>query len=134
MARHVDLLGSLFVLWGVLQLLLAGGIGLLLVAVSGSLAAAGSSSGDDALVAVSAFYAVVGVFSAGVAALFAAPNVLVGMGLRRRQRWGWFGGLACAALALNAPPIGTALAVFAFVVLLDRKVNESFNNPPPVEA
>jgi hypothetical protein len=130
MRHHVDPVGVAFILYGMLQLALAGTVVLIFVAFSGALVAEGMSPGEEDLMVIGGFYGGVGAIAAVIAALMAVPNVVVGAGLRRRIRWAWFGGLGCAALALSSFPLGTILGVWALLTLLDRDVNAEFNQQP----
>jgi hypothetical protein len=58
-----------------------------------------------------------GAFVAGLTAL-GAPWLALGFGLRRRRGWARPLGVACGALLLPFPPIGTALGVWTLVVLI----------------
>jgi hypothetical protein len=124
---HVDLVGIAFILYGALQLLGAALLGVLAVlALGGAMMAAGGSAAPD-LVFVGGFYGVFGILAVVTVGLLAVPYVIVGAGLRRRRRWAWFGGIACALLSLSSIPIGTAIGLWAMVTLLDREVNQEFN-------
>lgn len=126
MQKHVDIVGLLFMLYGCLQLLGAALAGLLMIGGGGFLGALGASGGDDELLLVGGIYGVLGLAIAVFAALFAIPDLLIGMGLRRRRKWARIGGFVVGALALTNVPLGTMLGVYAFVVLLDKDVTAEF--------
>lgn len=128
MRAHVDTLGWVFILYGVGQLVLAALAGFVCLAVAGMFVSGGIDRGDDGMLVAGGFYGGLGVVAALVAAVVAAPNVLIGVGLRQRRRWSRLGGLVCGALALSQVPFGTALGVYALWTLLDRDVNAEFNN------
>ena len=88
----------------------------------------GVDRADQGMLVAGGFYGGLGLVAALFAVVLAAPNVLVGVGLRQRRRWAWLAGLVCAALALSQLPFGTALAVYALRTLLDPDVNAEFNS------
>ena len=122
MRAHVDGLGWAFLLYGALQLVLAAGAAVVCLAIAGMFVGGGVDRGDDGMLVAGAFYGGLGLVAVLFAAALAVPNLLVGIGLRRRRRWARVGGLVCAALALSAIPVGTVLGIWALRVLLDPEV------------
>ncbi|MBV9493342.1 MAG: hypothetical protein JOZ54_03800 [Acidobacteria bacterium] len=119
MRSHIDILGILFIILGVLGV--AAGI-FVFVVVSG----AGALSGErDAILVTGA----VGTIIAAIVIAISAPSIFVGVGLRRRREWARIFALILAALHLFSFPLGTAVAVYAFWVLLNPETTQIFAAP-----
>ncbi|HHO52737.1 MAG TPA: hypothetical protein ENK18_18145 [Deltaproteobacteria bacterium] len=125
MRQHIDIVGLLFMAYGGLQLLGVLGMGLF-VFVGGGLGLLGISEGDAELVVMGGVYGLVGVVFAVLIGAFAVANLAVGWGLRGRKPWARIGGMIAAALSMMNMPLGTLLGIYAFMVLLDKDVAESF--------
>jgi hypothetical protein len=119
MESHIKLLGVLFIVFGILTALL----GLFLFAVLGG---AGLISGDETALFVTG---TVGVVLAGVFLVLAIPAIVAGVGLQRHREWARIVALVIAALNVLAFPFGTALAVYAFWVLLNAEATNIFSRP-----
>lgn len=120
MRPHLDLLGILQIVWGAIGLLL--GVTILLLAMGA--VAIGVTSTDDRMAAgITAFgFAVFAVaFLAG-----GAVNAWAGRALRREQPVGRTAVLWLAVLNLFVLPFGTALAIYAFWVLLHNETRAVF--------
>ena len=116
MAQHVKILGWCFILYHGLLLLLA--IFLFLI-ISG----AGVISGDrQAMVVTGA----VGTFVAALFTILALPGLITGVGLLRFRPWSRILGIVIGALNLLSIPLGTALGVYAFWVLLNQQTISLF--------
>ena len=126
MKSHLNLLGILQLTWGGMGLLL--GASLLLLA--GGAAAIAWAAPADTLTA--GFTAVL--FSVFAAALVLGgwANLWVGRALRRHHSPGRTGALMLGVINLFVLPFGTALAIYAFWVLLHNDVRALFlNNGKP---
>jgi hypothetical protein len=122
MARHIDLLGLLYIIWGALGLLL--GVSVLLLAGGAvAIAAAGLHRDPEIAAAVTAFAltAVSIVLLVGGGA-----NVWAGAGLRRQRSAARIMALGLALLNLFLLPFGTALGVYTFWVLLNQDARARF--------
>ena len=127
MRAHVDIVGLLFLLMGVLELVVAGLLGLGLVTGGAALGFAGTSGGGDAdLLVAGGTLGITGLVLSVLSAVLAIPAVIVGMGIRRRRPWVRIGGLVLGALQLTSIPLGTMLGIYAFVTLLDKDVAAEF--------
>lgn len=105
---HVNILAWLLVISHALFLLLGIGLFLLLTGV-------GAASGDGTAMAVlSIVGSVLGLFFA----VLALPGMLAGFGLLARRSWGRLLALVVGILGLVNFPVGTAIAIYAFWVLL----------------
>jgi hypothetical protein len=115
---HVDLLGLLFMIWGLLTALvgvstLALGAG----AVALILSANRSSGGNVAAGLTAALFLVLAV----IAIVWGAAHVAVGIPLRRRQPSARILALVLGSVDLLLLPYGTALGCYALYVLLNEK-------------
>jgi hypothetical protein len=116
MEQHVRILGILYVIYGVFLLVIAGclfafmtGIGFL----TNDREAAWIMSG-------------VGMAVAGVIAVLSIPTIITGIGLQRFRPWARIVGLILAVFKVLHFPIGTAVAIYAFWVLLNDKTTPLF--------
>lgn len=130
MRSSVDVLGLVYVLWGIWQMIVAVGLGLLFLLLGGGLTLVGiGAGGEDGLgiAIMGGAYGVIGVVAAMFALLTAIPSVLAGIGLRRRRSWARMLAMVLGGLGLLNMPLGTILGVLTFVVLLDKDVAASFD-------
>ena len=124
MQSHVKILGTLFIVFGVLIALL----GLFLIVV---LSGAGILSGDQTAMFVTG---TVGLVIGGCFFLLSIPTILAGIGLQKHREWARIAALVIAALNLLNFPFGTALAVYAFWVLLNAETAPLFSHPQQIAA
>ncbi len=116
---HVPVLGWLYVIAnaallvaGLVALILLGGIG---VAVQDPIAYR--------------ILTLVGVLALVLFFLLGLPGLIAGIGLLRRRPWARILALVIGILGLAAFPIGTALGVYAFFVLLQAGASQYFDTP-----
>jgi peptidoglycan/LPS O-acetylase OafA/YrhL len=117
MSSHVDLVGVLFVLWGLLTTLaglstLALGLGALALITSGAPRGGGQFAAG---VTAAAFTAL-----ALIAILWGIAHVVVGVPLRRRRHWSRVAALVLGSVDLVLLPYGTALGCYSLWVLLSE--------------
>ena len=118
MLSHVDFIGLLLIVWGMLTTLvglstLALGVGA--VAMIASNAQGGGGQMASALTAF-AFAAL-----AVIAMLWGIAHIVVGMPLRRRKPWARLAALVLGSIDLVLLPYGTALGIYALWVLLNER-------------
>ena len=118
MSSHVDLVGVLFVLWGLLTTLvglstLALGIGAMALIASAPMPSGGGQFAAG--VTAAAFTAL-----ALVAILWGTAHVVVGVPLRRRRHWSRLAALVLGSVDLVLLPYGTALGCYSLWVLLSE--------------
>jgi hypothetical protein len=118
MSPHVDLVGVLFIIWGLLTALvglstLALGIGAVAVIASGA-----SSEGEQfaAGITAAAFITL-----ALIAILWGVAHISVGVPLRRRRHWSRVAAMVLGSLDLVLLPYGTALGCYALWTLLSEE-------------
>jgi hypothetical protein len=119
MGSHVDFVGVLFIVWGLLTTLvgvstLALGVGA--VALITSTSRGGGAGGFAAGVTAAVFTAL-----AIIAILWGAAHVVVGVPLRRHRPWARLMALMLGSVDLLLLPYGTALGVYALWVLLNEE-------------
>lgn len=123
MSSHVDLVGVLFVIWGLLTTLV--GASTLALAV-GAAALMASARGDGGHVAagltVAAFTTI-----AVIAIVWGIAHVVVGVPLRRRRPWSRILALTLGSVDLVLLPYGTALGCYALWALLNDQGKKLFD-------
>ena len=116
---HINILGwlhvissAVFLLIGVLALIFMAGMGVI---------------AQD----VEAFtiLGILGITGAMFFALLALPGLLVGYGLLKRYSWARYLALIVAFFNLANFPIGSAIGVYTFVVLLQADIGQEFVTP-----
>jgi len=122
-SSHVDLVGVLFIIWGILTTLvglstLALGVGAVAIITS-----AGRTGGGQfaASLTAAAFTAL-----ASIAIVWGAAHVIVGVPLRTRRPWSRVMALTLGAVDLLLLPYGTALGCYTLWVLLREDGKKAF--------
>jgi hypothetical protein len=123
---HVDLVGILFVIWGILTALiglsmLSLGVGA--VAILASAHRAGGPAGVDVAAGLTA--ATFGTLAI-IAIIWGAAHVAVGVPLRRRRPSARILALTLGAVDVVLLPYGTALGCYALWVLLNEEGKRLF--------
>jgi hypothetical protein len=126
-SSHVDLLGVLFILWGLLTTLvglstLALGIGAVALIASGTPGGRGQVAAG---ITAAAFTAL-----ALIAILWGAAHIVVGVPLRRRRHWSRLAALVLGSVDLVLLPYGTALGCYALWALLSEGGKKLFELSP----
>ena len=124
MQSHVRILGTLFIVFGVLIAV----IGVFLLAI---ISGAGLISGDQTAMFVTG---TVGLVIGGLFFVLSIPAIVAGIGLQKHREWARIVALVLAALNLLNFPFGTALAVYAFWVLLNAETAPLFSSPQQIAA
>jgi hypothetical protein len=125
MQPHVDFLGVLFIVWGLLTTLvglstLALGVGAVALITSAS---HGGGGGQVAAgITAAAFTAL-----ALIAIAWGVAHVAVGVPIRRRRHWARLAALMLGSVDLILLPYGTALGCYTLWVLLSEKGKEMFS-------
>jgi hypothetical protein len=115
---HVDFVGVLFIVWGLLTTLigvstLALGVGAVALITS---ARRGGGGGQFAAGLTAAAFTAL----AMIAILWGSAHVVVGVPLRRHRPWSRLIALMLGSVDLLLLPYGTALGVYALYVLLNE--------------
>jgi hypothetical protein len=115
-AIHVDFLGVLFIIWGLLTTLVGVSTLALGVAAAALITSRGGGSQFAAGVTAAAFTTL-----AIMAIVWGVVHVIVGVPLRRRHSWARLVALMIGSVDLLLLPYGTALGAYALWVLLNEK-------------
>ena len=118
---HVDFLGVLFIVWGLLTTV----IGLSTLALGVGAAALIASSDRPASFAAG-FTAAAFTTMAIIAILWGLAHVAVGLPLRKRRHWSRLGAMVLGSIDLILLPYGTALGVYALWVLIRQDAKRLF--------
>jgi hypothetical protein len=115
-ARHVDFVGVLFVVWGVVTALV--GLSTLALGVGGaSLATSPNLAGGVAVGVTAAAFITLAV----IAIVWGAGHVMIGVLLRRHRHKARLAALMVGSIDLLLLPYGTALGCYALWVLLSER-------------
>ena len=123
MLAQVDLLGILFIVWGLLTALV--GVSTLALG-AGAVALIASSSRGGGHVAAGVTAAIFLVL-ASMAIVWGAAHVAIGIPLRRRRPQARILALVLGSVDLVLLPYGTALGCYALYVLLSEKGKATFD-------
>jgi hypothetical protein len=123
MRLHIDVLGTLHLVWGAFGVMTGLSLGILSVGTRVALAAGPFGLGEQAAVAL---LAIVGTVLVGGGAV----SAMTGWAIKRRSRRGRLAALTLAIPNLVLVPFGTALGVYTFWVLLNNDARRAFGRPP----
>lgn len=123
MRLHIDVLGTLHLVWGAFGVMT--GLSLVILAAGTRAALAGRAFGVGERAAV-VLLIVVGSFLI----LGGAVSAMTGWAIKRRARQGRLAALVLAIPNLVLVPFGTALGVYTFWVLLNNDARRAFGRPP----
>ncbi len=118
MQTHVKLIGWLFIILGVLSILIA-------ACISAVIFGGGLISGDQNAITATGIIAAV---CAGAMILVSLPGIITGIGLLNFRNWARILGIILAFLNLFNFPLGTALGIYALVILLNDETSMLFNS------
>ncbi len=116
---HINILGWLYLLSSVTYL----AVGILALLF---MAGIGAATQDPVAFQI---LGIVGVTSAMFFALLALPGLAAGYGLIKRSPWARYLALIIGFLNLANFPVGSAIGIYTFVVLLQPDISESFAAP-----
>ena len=123
MRLHIDLLGTLHLVWGALGVITGLSLGILAIGTRAALVGGAFGMGERAAVVL---LAAVG----GALLLGGVANALAGWAVRRRSSRGRFAALILAVPNIVLVPFGTGLGVYTFWVLLNNDARRVFGRPP----
>src|SRR5580765_830003 len=110
MPAHVDFVGVLFIVWGLLTTLV--GVSTLALGIGAVALIASTSRGGGGQMAAGLTAAAFTTLAV-IAILWGAAHVIVGVPLRRRRPWSRLLALALGSVDLLLLPYGTALGCYA---------------------
>jgi len=124
MAPHVDFVGVLFIVWGLLTTLV--GVSTLALGVGAVALIATASRGGGGGAVAAGVTAAVFTTLAVIAIVWGAAHVVVGVPLRRHHGWARVTALMLGSVDLLLLPYGTALGAYALWVLLNERSKKLF--------
>ena len=118
MVAQVDLVGVLFIVWGLLTTLVGVSTLALGIGAAALITSAGRGGGGQMAAGVTAF-----AFTAlaVMAILWGVAHVIVGVPLRQKKPWARLVALMLGSVDLLLLPYGTALGIYTLWVLLNEK-------------
>ncbi|MGE5245527.1 MAG: hypothetical protein ACM3SQ_14990 [Betaproteobacteria bacterium] len=122
MSSHVDFVGVLFVVWGVLTVL----IGLSTLALGVGAAAIISSTSPASPHFAAGLTAAVFIVFAVISIVWGVAHAVVGVPVRRHRPWARLVALMLASVDLLLLPYGTALGIYALWALLREDSRKLF--------
>ena len=120
MEKHVKTLGVLWIAKGILGLFVGVIVFVVLVGVGFF---ASTTSGEEVLTILS----IIAIIAASVIVILSLPSILAGIGILKKRQWGRILGIIVAALNLVDVPLGTALGIYSFWVLLNDEAQALFD-------
>jgi hypothetical protein len=127
MAQHVKILAILHIIYGAIGVF----IGLIALLVLGGIAGfvgATDHSADSAL-AVPILGGIGGLVFV-ILLCISLPGIIAGFGLMQYKQWARILTIVLSAFELFSIPLGTALGIYGFWVLLKPETEQLFNRPP----
>ncbi len=116
MERHINILSVLFIIFGVFGLIAA--IGFFMFGAGTAATIVANDQSNDAKVGA-AWAGGCMTFIAAIIALLSIPSIIAGWGLSKRKSWARILTIIIAILSLPQMPIGTALGIYAIIVMFN---------------
>jgi hypothetical protein len=132
LTTHVDFLGVLFIVWGLLTTLV--GVSTLALGVTAVALIASASRGGGGGQVAAGLTAAIFTALAVIAIVWGAAHVVAGVPLRQRRPWARLVALMLGSVDLLLLPYGTALGVYALWVLLNEEGKALFTDRPSSQA
>jgi hypothetical protein len=127
MAQHVKILGILHIVFGALGVFAA----IVILMIFGGLSAfVGLSDHTPEGFPAVPILGAIGAFVFVLILVLSLPGLIIGIGLVQFRPWARMAGIILSALDLLSVPLGTALGVYGFWVLLNRETEQMFGVPP----
>jgi hypothetical protein len=123
MASHVDLVGVLFIIWGVLTTLV--GLSTLALAAGAVALLASANRGSGGQVAAGVTAAAFTILAI-IAIVWGLVHIIVGLPLRRQREWARVIALMLGSVDLLLLPYGTALGCYTLWTLLNEESKKLF--------
>jgi len=127
MAQHVKILGILHIIYGSLGVCVGLFVFLILGGIAGFVGATDHS--PDSAMAIPILGGIGGLVFL-ILLCISLPGIIVGYGLLHFKPWARLLALIMSALELFSIPLGTALGIYGFWVLLKPETEQLFNQPP----
>jgi len=123
MAKHINILGALFLTFSILMII--GG-----VVINQFLPMAGEISGDSTAIRITS---IIGQSIGTVLFIFAAPGFICGYGLITKKAWSRVFGIILSCLSLFSIPIGTIIGIYGLWTLFKDETKNLLSKPPPID-
>ena len=123
MSSHVDLLGVLFMIWGVLTMLIGASTLALGIAAAALIASGGRAGGGQF---AASLMAATFMTLAVLALIWGAVHLMVGTLVRRHRYWSRHAAIMLGTVDLLLLPYGTALGVYSLWTLLREDAKRLF--------
>jgi hypothetical protein len=124
LTAHVDFVGVLFIVWGLLTTLV--GVSTLALGVGAVALIAQASRGGGGGQVAAGLTAAIFTTLAVIAIIWGAAHVVVGVPLRQKKAWARHVALMLSSVDLVLLPYGTALGAYALWVLLSESGKSLF--------
>ena len=122
MAKHINILGALFLTFSILMII--GG-----VVINQFLPMAGEISGDSTAIRITS---IIGQSIGAVLFIFAVPGFICGYGLITKKAWSRVFGIILSCLSLFSIPIGTIIGIYGLWTLFKDETKDLLSKPPPI--
>ena len=122
MARHINILGALFLTFSILMII--GG-----VVINQFLPMAGEISGDSTAIRITS---IIGQSIGAVLFIFAVPGFICGYGLITKKAWSRVFGIILSCLSLFSIPIGTIIGIYGLWTLFKDETKVLLSKPLPI--
>jgi len=124
MDQHIRILSVLFIIFGVLGLLAA--VVVFMVGAGTVASILSDDNSDEAKVGAAWAGGCITTVSVLVG-LLSIPNIIAGWGLARRKRWARILTIILGIIALPQMPIGTALGLYAIIIMFNDETKALLN-------
>lgn len=118
MEQHIKVLSVLFVILGILGIVVA--VAFMLLGAGTAATILSQDQGPDAQVGAAWAGGCI-TFIAALFGILAIPSILAGWGLSQRKSWARILTIILAILSLPSFPVGTAIGVYALVILFNEE-------------
>ena len=122
MAKHINILGALFLTFSILMII--GG-----VVINQFLPMAVEISGDSTAIRITS---IIGQSIGAVLFIFAVPGFICGYGLITKKAWSRVFGIILSCLSLLSIPIGTIIGIYGLWILFKDETKDLLSKLPPI--
>lgn len=121
MNNHIQAIGVLWIVFGIISL----GLGLLILLVL--LGVSFIPSLEESVAIAPEIVRIVAIVISSILAVFALPKIIAGVGLLKRREWARIMTIVLSFLELWNVPFGLALAVYSLIILFNQETIKLFN-------
>ncbi len=121
MDNHIQIIGVLWIVFGIISL----GLGLLILCVL--LGVSFIPSLRHAVTITPGVVRIIAYALSSIMALFGLPKVIAGIGLLKRREWARIMTIVLAFLEMWNVPLGLALSVYSLIILFNPETIKLFN-------